>query len=130
MGLLPSDPKPTSISLEDAYRSVRDWYTANIPLLRERMGDRPDAQKSEGLIRALPTADTLSVLEIRAVLGEVIYGNLEWAYHESDGQFKMAAYSHAALEQAGYDWSLSESERDQLRSSSLWPYLIISRDSE
>lgn len=58
-------------------------------------------QHSVALIDRLHEGSDLTQLELRAVLGEVIYGYLEWAYHENDGDFKMAAYAHAALEQAG-----------------------------
>jgi len=91
------------------------------------MGEREYGKKSEALIRARPPASQLSDLEQRAVLGEVIYGNLEWAYHETDGQYKMAAYAHGALEAAGLSWSIGESEGQKLADSGLWPYLIINR---
>ena len=32
-----------------------------------------------------------------AALGEIIYGNLEWAYHESDGEFKMGLWPHLSV---------------------------------
>jgi len=91
------------------------------------MGERDYAKKSEALILALPPPDELSQLEIRAVLGEVIYGNLEWAYHQADSQYKMAAYAHGALEAAGLSWSLTEEDRKQLVGSRLWPHLMINR---
>jgi hypothetical protein len=31
-------------------------------------------------------------------LRRVIYRDLEWAYHESDGKYKMGDYAHAAFE--------------------------------
>jgi hypothetical protein len=130
VGLSSTDPKPTEITLEDAYERIREWYTANVPLLKERMKGRPYPKESEELMCALPASGSLTGLEIRAVLGEVIYGYLEWAYHESDGRFKMAAYAHAALEQAGLEIGLSTREKEQIRSSALWPYLIISRHEE
>jgi hypothetical protein len=34
-------------------------------------------------------------------LRRVLSRDLEWAYHESDGRFKMAAYAHAAFETVG-----------------------------
>lgn len=127
MGLDPNDKKPKQISLAQAYEHIRRWYSQNLPLLRQRMGEREDGKKSEALIKGLPPASKLTDLEIRAVLGEVIYGNLEWAYHETDGQYKMAAYAHGALEAAGQNWSLSEGERHQLKGSTLWPHLMINK---
>jgi hypothetical protein len=91
------------------------------------MGNPDYAKRSEELINALPAVDQLSQLEIRAVFGEVIYGHLEWAYHQSDGNYKMGAYAHGALETTGLNWSLNEQEKKKLKASVLWPYLMISR---
>jgi len=127
MGLNAMDKKPQNMTLAEAYKNIRQWYSQNLSLLQQRLGDPEYAKKSEALIRALPPASELNDLEIRAVLGQVISGNLEWAYHETDGQYKMAAYAHGALEAAGLNKSLSETERQQLKGSALWPYLMINR---
>ena len=125
MGLSLDDKKPVDISLKKAYEKIRKWYQANVIGARNRNDEYGD--HSAALIETLPPGDQLSDLEIRAVLGEVIYGNLEWAYHKDDGEYKMAAYAHGALEAAGLSWSLSEEERSQLKSSPLWQHLLISR---
>jgi len=127
MGLDATDRKPQGVTLAQAYENIRQWYAKNIALLQKPSGTGEYEKKSEALIEALPPAAQLTDLEIRAVLGEVIYGNLEWAYHKSDGHFKMAAYAHGALESAGLKWSLSDAERQQLKSSRLWPHLSIGR---
>ena len=55
---------------------------------------------------------------------------MEWAYHQEDGKFKMAAYAHAALEQAGLSFNLSKDEVENVnKTSKLWPYLMISKRS-
>ncbi|HKZ78456.1 MAG TPA: hypothetical protein VI750_05925 [Pyrinomonadaceae bacterium] len=126
MGLSDDDPQPTSISLRDAYAKIRVWYRANKSRCRVQDGDY--VQRSFALIDKLPGSEALSELELRAVLGEVIYGNLEWGYHESDGKFKIAAYAHAALKQAGHQFSLDEHEKQALDNSQLWPYLSINRN--
>lgn len=120
--------KNSGMSLPDAYKSIRQWFLRNIPMLREQMGDNDYGRKSEALIRSLPPASQLSELEIRAVLGEVIYGNLEWAYHEMEGDYKMAAYAHGALEAAGLSSSINENEKQALKTSVLWPHLSINRN--
>ena len=127
MGLNTNERKPADISLADAYEHIRQWYSHSIPLLRQKMGDRDSAKKSAALIRALPPATQLSELEIRAVLGEVIYGYLEWAFTQTDGKYKMAAYAKGALENAGLSWSINEEEKQKLKTSVLWPHLIINR---
>ncbi len=125
MGLNTGDPKPEGISFKDAYTAIHNWYGSNVHLLAGRSDDY--ARRSVALINALPEASTLSDLEFRAVFGEVIYGLLEWAYHKSDGRYKMAAYAHAALEAAGLSFSLSEDERAALKASQLWTYLSFNR---
>jgi len=127
MGLNADDKKPSGMSLADAYERIRQWYSRNIPMLRQKTGDRDYGRKSEALIRSLPPAPQLNELEVRAVLGEVIYGNLEWAYHQTDGDYKMAAYAHGALEAAGLSFSINEDEKQILKTSVLWPHLIINR---
>jgi len=125
MGLSKEDKKPEGISLIDAYNAIKKWYQANIAQIQRREGDY--LKKSVLLIKNLPEASKMSEFEFRAVFGEIIYGNLEWAYHQSDGKYKMAAYAHAALEAKSLKWSLSEEERNKLRDSKLWPFLNIGR---
>lgn len=40
---------------------------------------------------------------------------LEWAYHQFDGKFKMAAYAHAALDRAGLPFILTDQEKGDLQ---------------
>jgi len=119
MGLAPNDPKPAQITIPEAYSKIRAWYQANTA----RFVGSPPAEASLDLVQNLPDEKELSDLEIRAVLAEVIAGKLEWAYHQSDGAYKMGAYAHAALEQAGLPLFLSETEKPQLKSSQLYFYL-------
>ena len=87
MGLSQNDKKPSNISLREAYEKIRKWYQANIDFVRNKDDDY--ANRSTALIEALPSVNMLSELEIRAILDEVVYGNLEWAYHKDDGDYKM-----------------------------------------
>ena len=121
MGLSYNDAIPKGISLREAYVAIRSWYRNNTFELKTR--DDEYAKASLALIKALPAVTSLSELEIRAIFAEVIAGYLEWAYHRSDGKYKMAAYVHGALETASYDLFLSEEEKKHLRESRLWPYL-------
>jgi hypothetical protein len=127
MGLDPTDPKPEAITLAQAYESIRKWYTQNLPQLQKRPSGEDHANKSGNLIRALPPASKLNDIEVRAVLGEVIYGNLEWGYHQTDGHYKMAAYALGALEAAKLPYSMGDADKQQLTSSSLWPLLSLSK---
>lgn len=127
MGLNADDKKPIGMSLVETYENIRRWYSSSVPLLHEKTGGDDYARKSVALIHALPPVSRISDLEIRAVLAEVIYGNLEWGYHQSDGNYKMAAYAHAALETAGTSCLINEQEEQKLKASALWPYLMINR---
>ncbi len=121
MGLSSTDSKPTGISLQNAYSAIRTWYQHNVAVAQAR-GDAY-GQASAALIQALPIAAALSDIEIVAVFREVIAGYLEWAYHQSDGQYKMAAYAHAALETIGRSYPLTPEETQKLQSSVLWPFI-------
>lgn len=119
MGLDPDDPKPVGITLRDAYEKIRTWYQARV-----HGEDNPHAQRAAPFIDALPPEDKLTDLEIRTVLSEVILGQLEWAYDESDGEYKMAAYAHAALDAAGLHFTLRDGEKQAIKESqsTLLPY--------
>ncbi|MEZ8219428.1 hypothetical protein B0813_002965 [Candidatus Fervidibacteria bacterium JGI MDM2 SSWTFF-3-K9] len=124
MPLLANDPIPKGITLRDAYTRIRHWYQANAPEFAS--AGHPWAIESLDLIENLPEESELSDAEIKAILLEVIMGKLEWGYHQSDGNYKMAAYAQAALEQVGYPSEVfSEVERQELRNSRLYPYSSI-----
>jgi hypothetical protein len=125
MGLSSHDELPQGITMSDGYTKIREWYKKNVDTISSREGDY--AQRSARLIRALPSADAVSELEIRAIFQEVISGLLEWAYHEYDGHFKMASYASGAIESAGLPRWLSKAEQEELRESRLWPYLSFSQ---
>ena len=101
MGLDSSDPLPDGISYEDAYAAIRAWYQANA----DRCAMDPQrgryAAESKAYIESLPAPDQATLDDIKNTLRQVLAGGLEWAYHESDGRFKMAAYAQAAFEAAG-----------------------------
>ena len=120
----PDRPHET-IGLRDAYEAIRRWYTENVHMLDESDGY---ARRSAGLIRAMRPASDVSDIEIRAVLGEVIYGNLEWGYTRSDGTRTMADYAKAALSQAGLTYGLSVEDLQSLQASSLWEHLSVNRE--
>lgn len=126
MGLSPNDLKPAGISLEDAYSEIRKWYQSNITTALKR-GDNYGKNSAE-LIKRLPPVRTMTKLELKAIMGEVIYGYFEWGYHSSNGKFKMAAYAHAALEAAGLSYSFTDDEKQILKGSQLWPFLFINRN--
>lgn len=121
MGLNRDDPLPMGTSLANAYTAIRKWCKVNARRQAE-LGNQHAVQCSD-LVAALPPAEQLTELEIRAVLGEVIYGSLEWAYHQSDGRYKMAAYAHAALDNAHLPLGISSEEKVALRESFLAQHL-------
>ena len=126
MGLLPSDKIPPNVSFRDAYSKIREWCQANVEIPESRNDEY--GNRGATLTKALPLHDNLSDLEIQAVLGEVIYGNLEWAYHQDDGAYKMAAYAQGALEATGLSFVLSSDEKAKLQDSPLWTHLTLSRE--
>jgi hypothetical protein len=125
MALYKTDSKPAAISLSDAYTAIRDWYQNHPDPARysERHCPPDYARSSARLIKALPPAEGLADVEKIAVLCEVVRGHLEWAYDQSDGRYKMAAYAHAALEALGHSYNLAPAEIELLHQSVLWPIL-------
>lgn len=136
MGLDPEGPKPSQITIREAYTKIRQWYMDNVFKFLNRpdeeietkgfkiVGDfSAHARACLDLVNNLPEQHELSDIEIRAVLAEVIAGKLEWAYHQSDGDYKMAAYAYAALEQANLPIFLSEAEKRELKKSRIYPFL-------
>ena len=93
MGLNPEDPRPTGLSEQERYRKIWTWYRANASKLAGRTDDY--AKRSSDYIRQLPAPDSASAAQIAETFKHVQTGLLEWAYHESDGQYKMAAYAGA-----------------------------------
>jgi len=113
----------TGIRLRDAYAAIRAWYVANLWMIEWRPGIYYTSAST--FIQALP--EELSDLEIRLVCAEVLGGLLEWAYCESDGQFRMAEYACAALRPYGVTFTLTPDEREELRASVLWPLFTFNR---
>jgi hypothetical protein len=96
MALNLEDQRPTGLSAQERYRRIRTWYQTNVSRFAAQTGDRSKyARLSADYIRDLPPPDSASPAQIEAVFKEVQGGRLEWAYHESDGQYKMAAYAGA-----------------------------------
>lgn len=124
MGLGSDDRIPSDISMADAYSKIRQWYQSNVQQAIELGNDY--GRRSAALINALPATSATTDLEKRAIFQEVISNLLEWGYHKSDGEYKMAADARGGAKAAGSDWSLSEGERKELRKSRLWPYLTSS----
>lgn len=126
MGLSDTDKMPSGISTIEAYKKIKSWYQNN--LNHKRLDKSSDYGKSsEMLIQNLPDPVNVKPVEIKAVFREVIAGKMEWAYHETDNDYKMAAYAVAALETARQDYSLSEEEFTELKKSNLWKYITQSR---
>lgn len=120
--MAPSNPDSWPvIGLPEAYARIRDWYARHSDDIPTH--DPSYKQRSAALIRALPSPEAISELEIRAVFEEVLAGLLEWAYVESDGRFEMAAYAKGALRSNGHPEWLSTADREKLTQSPLWRYL-------
>ena len=83
------------------------------------------------LINHLPNINSISDIEIRVILAEIICGNLEWAYHENDGEFKMAAYAHQSLERyGGFQGAFLKEDIETLKILPIWNYLCKGQKSQ
>jgi hypothetical protein len=102
VALEPEDPRPSGISVDDAYAVVRSWYQGNVePLSNEGIAHYAAAAKP--YVESLPPPGAATAEEMKDCLREVISNDLEWGYQCSDGRYKMASYAFAAFETAGED---------------------------
>jgi hypothetical protein len=113
------------VSMRDAYAAIHDWVRSHV--------DDPDTptglgERSRALVAAMPQVEDATEVEMRAVFGELIGGNLAWAYRKTDGTHRMAEYAHEALRCAGVSHEISDpAEREALLASPMRPYLFCSR---
>lgn len=98
-----SSTMPDAMSLDLAYKHVRDWYLANLDLAPKLAQTPFVADRARTLITSLP--ESLSQLEMRAVLHEVLEGLLDWGAAQSDGQFLMSDYARTGLVSSGVNVS-------------------------
>ena len=94
MALNPGDARPTGLPERERYRRIWAWYRANASRLAGH-SNNDYAKRSAEYIQGLPDPDSASAAQIADAFKQVQAGVLEWAYHESDGQYKMAAYAGA-----------------------------------
>jgi hypothetical protein len=101
LGLYEDDLQPAGISFEDAYGAIRAWYQGHVDGAAQDPQRGHHAVASKAYIESLAPPDQASRGDIEDTLRRVLSADLEWGYHESDGQYKMAAYAHAAFDAAG-----------------------------
>lgn len=111
VGLSSDDARPVGIALQDAYAAVRGWYQANVARLATDPTRGIHAAAAKTFVASMPAPQNASREEVIDTFRRVIAGDLEWAYHESDGQYKMAAYAWAACDAAGIDPSAVSATR-------------------
>ena len=116
---------PDGISMLDAYAAIHDWCCTHVDDLEVPTGL---GERQRSLVSALPQPADASVVEMRAVFGELIGGNLAWAYRKTDGAHRMAEYAHSALRGADVSQEIVDlAEREALLASPMGPYLFCSR---
>lgn len=101
MGPGSKNPRPEGISVRDAYRAIRSWYQANISRFGSDPEKGPHAEASKAYVASMPPPGKATHEEMLDALSRVIFKDLEWAYHESDGKHEMADYAHAAFATEG-----------------------------
>jgi hypothetical protein len=112
-----------SITIREGFEYIRSWFILHKQDLKNRNLSSAYIEKSLRLIELIEGNQKLNELEMKAILVEVLSGNLEWAYGESDGKYTMADYAHAALKTLFNGWDFSDKEKSKLQKSSLANYL-------
>lgn len=116
------------LSVADCYEALRNWYRSNVGSAMaeaHRHNSSSDyMDRSARLIQALPPSSSISKLEIRRVVDEVISNKLEWGYWREDEQAYLISYARAILNILGTERGVyTEAEKEQLQYSRLWPFL-------
>ncbi len=101
MGLDSDDPRPEGIALRDAYAAIRSWYQTNVDRFQGDPQRGEHAKAVRAYVASMPQPKNASRDDMLGAFRRVLMGDLEWAYHESDGKYKMAAYAQAAVDAAG-----------------------------
>jgi hypothetical protein len=112
MGLLKGDLKkvPKDMSIEGCYRRIYHWHKRN-GKKRMKYEQHKDAHTERyfKLLDGLPEPETASKADMNSVFCEVIYGLMEWSFHQEDEYgIKIAAYAIFARDQ------MKESEKRQI----------------
>jgi imidazolonepropionase-like amidohydrolase len=119
---------PRNMTLLKAYKAICRWYRANryyFELLYQN-GNKAFTSELLELTHRLPRTKDITEIEMRAILIEVLRGNLEACYHASDGSYAMQAYARAGLTAFG-NMDLTQAEVELLKESPLWSSLCYNR---
>lgn len=130
MGLKSGDKRPQGLSLKETYAAICKWHSGNIDYFEHQEWTNPsDIQKAQlAFMKALPPPNKATEAEMKVVLQEALTGNMEWAYHASNGEYKMGAYVEGLMDQfIDLPFRLSNGEIEELKGSKLWPHLGVSR---
>lgn len=103
MGLISGDLErvPKGTSVRECYERIYRWHKK---YGRKRMKEKYQREDIYSkayfeLLDALPLPDKVQISDMDFAFGEVIFGLMEWSYHEEDEyEIKMAAYAHFAVE--------------------------------
>jgi len=120
MGLLKGDLEkvPKSLELKDCYSRILIWHRK---FGQEKLKSKQQSGDKYGLaylnlLSGLPSPNKASKEDMAFVFGEVIYGLMEWAYHQEDQHgIKTAAYAHFATDRF-FDGNLGELQEEAKKS--------------
>jgi hypothetical protein len=92
----------TRLTAAQCYQRIYDWHKKHGHALVEQVYGRKDNYLLYylRLLRVLPSPQKATRHDIDFILGEVIGGLLEWAFHQEDKYgISIGAYAHWALQQ-------------------------------
>jgi hypothetical protein len=94
----PEPELPEDMSLRDTYAAVRSWYQGELEKEpNERQIGGGWWEWSKELIEALPEPGTATEGEMMFCFSQVSAGDLEFAFAETDGRFRMGTYARTML---------------------------------
>lgn len=116
----------STAALREAYRHIYSFYTTHQHILDGAKCTPEYKAAARALIAALPAPEAAEEDDIRAVFEEVIIGNLEWAYHQSDGEMTMSEYVKATVG-GNYNLSAEVAERLSQNPKPFWLHTLARR---
>lgn len=113
---------PQSMDIKDCYERIYTWHKKNgrKKIIEKENLESSYSKKYLALLDKLPLPKSITREDMDYIFSQVIWGDLEWAYHEKDSfGIKLAAYAHYAINKV-YGGLGSDDFSKSLKSSSLF----------
>ena len=112
------------MEMSEAYQRVYDFFTKSGHLLEGANCTPQYKAATRALIAALPLPESAGEDDMRTIFEEIIIGNLEWSFHQSDGSMKMSECAFSAVGRDGYFITKAAAERISRSRKPYWTHTM------